>query len=88
MQATANDVWEKPVYTPKFSAETSNIIRRLAWSINKPMTKTVEMLVMALPAIIDPTKICLSCKDRTDCKACLFSRHFTTDEKSALLKAL
>lgn len=83
-----NCTWEKPVYTPKFSAKTSNVIRRLAWSLSKPMTKAVEQLVMALPAIIDPAKICLSCKDRSDCKDCLFSRHFTTEEKTAILAAL
>jgi len=76
------------IYTPRFSAGTSFIIRRLAWSLDKPMTKAVEQLVMALPAIKDPSKICLACQDRTDCKGCIFSRQLSAEEKSAILAAL
>jgi len=76
------------VYSPRFSAETSAIIKRLAWSMGKPMTKAVEQLVMALPAIVDPAKICLACQDKTNCKACIFSRHYTEEEKAAFLAAL
>ena len=76
------------VYTPKLSAVASSAIRRFAWSLDKPMTKAVEQLIFALPAITDPSKICLSCKDRSDCKGCIFSRPLTADEKSAILAAL
>jgi hypothetical protein len=79
---------EKRVYTPDFSAQTSAAVRRLAWSMGKPMTKAVELLVMALPAIKDPSKVCLACQDRSDCKGCIFSRHITAEEKTALLAAL
>jgi hypothetical protein len=79
---------EKRIYTPQFSAQASAAIRRLAWSMGKPMTKAVEQLVLALPAIKDPTIICLACKDTSDCKACIFSRHLTSEEKTAILAAL
>jgi len=80
--------FEKRVYTPKMSFESSEIIRRLAWSLNLPMTKAVERLVNALAVITDPTKICLACKNKSACKTCIFSRQFTEEEKAALLAAL
>ena len=80
--------FEKRVYTPQFSAPVSAAIRRLAWFMGKPMTKAVESLVLALPAIVDPAKICLSCQDRADCKPCIFCRQITAEEKAALLAAL
>ena len=80
--------FERRVYTPQFSAPASAAIRRLAWLMEKPMTKAVESLVLALPAIVDPSKVCLSCKDRADCKPCIFCRQITAEEKAALLAAL
>jgi len=80
--------FEKRVYTPQFSAPASAAIKRLAWSMGKPMTKAVESLVLALPAIVEPSKICLSCQDMSECKACIFCRHITAEEKAALLAAL
>jgi len=82
------NVIERRVYTPQLSAEASAAIRRLAWSMDKPMTVAVIKLIMALPAIIDPSKICLACKDKTDCKGCIFSRHLTAEDKKAILEAL
>jgi hypothetical protein len=82
------NVIERRVYTPKLSAEASDAIRRLAWSMDKPMTVAVIKLIMALPAIIDPAKICLACKDKTDCNGCIFCRHLTAEDKKAILEAL
>ena len=82
------DKFGRCVYTPQFSADISAVIRRLAWKMEKPMTKAIETLVLALPAIVDPAKVCLSCQDKSDCKTCLFGRHFTDEEKAALLTAL
>jgi hypothetical protein len=56
--------------------------------MGKPMTKAVESLVLALPAIVDLAKIYLSCQDISDCKACIFCRPITAEEKTALLVAL
>jgi recombinational DNA repair protein RecR len=78
---------EKRIYTPQLSAVASAAIRRLAWSMDKHMTKALEQLVMAIPAIKDPSKICLACQDRSDCKGCIFSRHLTAEEKTAMLAA-
>jgi hypothetical protein len=83
-----SNLLERRVYTPKLSVEASDAIRRLAWSMEKPMTVAVIKLIMALPAIIDPSKICLACKDKTYCKGCIFSRHLTAEDKKAILEAL
>jgi len=79
---------EKRIYSPQLSAEASASIRRFAWSMDKPMTKAIEKLIMALPAIIDPTKICLACQDKSDCKNCIFSRYLTAEDKKTILEAL
>jgi len=76
---------KKLIYSPQLSAAASTAIRRLARSLDKPMTKTLEQLIFALPAIIDPAKICLDCKDRQDCKACIFGNPLTAEEKKLLL---
>ena len=86
--AMQTNEFEKRVYTPQFSAPVSAAVKRLAWSMGKPMTKAVESLVLALPAIVDPAKICLSCQDMSDCKACIFCRPITAEDKTALLAAL
>ena len=87
-QSTGKGLNMSGAYMPQASREVSAIIRRLAWKQSKPMTKTIETLVMALPAIIDPSKVCLACKDNSNCKACIFGRHFSDEEKAALLAVL
>ena len=76
------------VYSPKCSPQASATIRRLAWYKGIPMTKALESLVMALPAIIDPSKICLACQDKAGCQECIFRCQITAEEKTALLAAL
>jgi len=76
---------QKRSYSPQFSDAASAAIRRLAWVTGKPMTRTLHNLIMALPAILDPSKICLSCLDNSSCKDCIFSRYYTAEEKAALL---
>jgi len=80
--------FEKLIYTPQFSAETSGAVRRLAWFMETHMTKAVKAVIEALPAVIDPSKICLSCKDKTECKICIFSRQYTAEDKAELLAVI
>ena len=82
------EVYERNAYTPQFSLTVSAAVRRLAWFLKKPMTQTIKLLVLALPAIIDSTKICNTCKDKSICKSCIFSHNHTAEEKAALLAAL
>ena len=79
---------ERRFYTPKFSGPQSGAVRRYAWALEKPMTKVMSNLVSALPAIVDPAKVCLACQDKSFCKACIFGRSYTEAEKAALLADL
>ena len=85
MKRTIN---EKLIYSPQLSAVSSDAIRRYAFSKNQKMTKALNQLILALPAITDPSKICLSCKDKSGCKSCIFGRSITAEEKAVILAAL
>jgi hypothetical protein len=78
----------KRIYSPELTATGADAIRRLAWSMDMHITKALDQLIKAIPAIKDPSKICLACQDKTICKDCIFSHHLTAEEKSALLAAL
>jgi hypothetical protein len=60
-------------YTPELSDEASCTLRRIAWALHMPMTKALDILMNAIPMIIDPKKICAGCKDKTRCQGCIFS---------------
>jgi len=60
-------------YTPEMSLEGSQILRRIAWSLDKPMTKTLEFVMKNITLFIDPKKICGKCKDNSICRQCIFS---------------
>ena len=60
-------------YTPELSMESSRIIRRIAWSLDKPMTQTMEILVKNITMFIDRKKICSKCRDNSFCNECIFS---------------
>ncbi len=83
-----NNVTNKRYYSPQFSKMAAVSVRRLAWALDKPMTLTVDFIVKLLPSIIDPSKICLSCKDNTRCQGCTFRSQLSETEQAALLAAL
>ena len=60
-------------YTPELSYEASCTLRRIAWSLNKPMTKTLEWIFTDLVKSIPSGAICEACKDKSKCSACSFS---------------
>ncbi len=60
-------------YTPELTDQTSSTLRRIAWSLNKPMTKTMEWILTDLIKFIPSGAICESCKDQTKCVTCPFS---------------
>jgi len=78
----------KRFYSPQFSELAAVSVRRLAWAINKPMPAAVDLIIRLLPSIVDPAKVCLSCKDNTKCKGCTFCNPITPQEQAALLAAL
>ena len=60
-------------YTPELSMEASCTLRRIAWTLNVPMTKAIERVFEHLPQILDRQKICDGCRDKTKCTRCAFS---------------
>jgi hypothetical protein len=72
------------MYTPQFSDTATISVRRLAWALKKSMPKTVDLMVSLMPSLVEPSKVCLACRDQTKCQACIFSRKFTQQEQAAL----
>ena len=70
-------------YTPEFSMQASSTLRRIAWAVGKPMTKTAEDIMQFLPQIIDKKIVCKNCRDKSKCKNCVF--HGRIDKKNAKL---
>jgi hypothetical protein len=59
-------------YTPELSDYHSATLRRIAWALGKPMTKTIETLFDNLDLTVDPAKICERCRDKSHCDSCYF----------------
>ncbi len=63
-------------YTPQISQKGSATLRRLAWYMRKPMTKSLELLIeltAAKMAEMRPGEVCNQCKDDSICEVCPFS---------------
>ena len=59
-------------YTPELCIEDSVALRRIAWSIGLPMTKTLSKIISLAVGKKDYHKICEKCKDRSKCDTCMF----------------
>ena len=62
-------------YTPELSQIGSATLRRLAWHLQKPMTKSLEMLIELTTtkmAEMRPGEVCNQCKDDSICEECSF----------------
>ncbi|MES0489506.1 MAG: hypothetical protein ABUK01_05895 [Leptospirales bacterium] len=70
-------------YTPEFSMKASSTLRRIAWAVGKPMTKTAEDIMDFLPQVIDKKLVCKRCRDKSKCKDCVFFGR--VDRKNAVL---
>ena len=68
-------------YTPELSYRSSCTLRRIAWALNIPMTKTLERIFEHLPEILDRKKVCEGCRDKTRCDDCVFKNNNSTDYK-------
>ena len=63
-------------YTPELPQISSATLRRLAWYVGKPMTKSLEMLIELTAtkmAEMRPGEVCSKCKDNSICEVCPFS---------------
>ena len=76
---------KKRFYSPPFTGLAAVSVRRLAWSMGKPMPAAVDLMVRLLPSVLDPAKVCLACKDNSKCPDCIFCRQITEQEKAALV---
>ena len=65
-------------YTPELSFESSCTLRRIAWALDMPMTKAIEIIFGHLPHMLDPEKVCRSCRDKTKCDSCAFKKEEST----------
>ena len=60
-------------YTPQLSDAASATLRRIAWALDKPMTRTMNTIFIKLPNLMDRTKVCDSCRDPSACNICGFN---------------
>lgn len=60
-------------YTPELTESASATLRRIAWSLGKPMTQTMDAIFIKLPNLMDKDKICESCRDPSACNICGFN---------------
>jgi hypothetical protein len=79
---------QKRFYSPQFSEMASVSVRRFAWAVGLPMTSAVDLIAKVLPSIVQASKVCQLCKDKTKCKGCTFNSSFTPQEQNATLFAL
>ena len=60
-------------YTPELSQKHSCTLRRIAWALDMPMTKAIEAVFDYLSRILDSSKVCEACRDKTRCSDCVFN---------------
>jgi len=62
-------------YTPELSQAESGALRRIAWALEVPMTKTMTIVLNHLGEALDSRKVCEKCRDDTFCSRCIFRRN-------------
>ena len=60
-------------YTPELSFQHSCTLRRIAWALDKPMTKAIGAVFDYVARIIDNRIVCDACRDQTRCGDCIFN---------------
>ena len=62
-------------YTPELSQKYSCTLRRIAWALDKPMTRAIEDVLDYVGKVVDKNLVCQSCRDKSKCSSCLFNGH-------------
>jgi hypothetical protein len=62
-------------YTPELNKEYSAIVRRMAWSMDIPMTKTLNILIDVAVERADTKLICEKYRDNSFCDCCVFNHN-------------
>jgi hypothetical protein len=70
-------------YTPELTQHHSATLRRIAWSMQMPMTQAIGEVFDYLGNTLNPEKICSACRDKTKCASCAFNRKGANDEKGS-----
>jgi len=60
-------------YTPELNESVICSLRRLAWSVQKPMSKVLEEATLSHFTKANKTKVCKYCQDQSKCSICLFN---------------
>ncbi len=68
---------EKKTYSPVINGLNSRNLRRIAWAACRPMTTTLDEIIVYFANILDHKKICASCKDQSFCNECFFNKSQT-----------
>jgi len=67
-------------YTPELSQIGSSTLRRIAWALNEPMTRTIQIIIKEYSESVEPELICKSCRDKTKCSHCLFNNRKSNNQ--------
>ena len=70
-------------YTPELSYQDSCTLRRIAWALDKPMTKAIGEVIDYACKTVDRKKVCEKCRDKTRCETCAFNRKGVPNAKAA-----
>jgi hypothetical protein len=79
---------QKRYYSPQFSEKAAVSVRRLAWALGVSMPAAVDLMVTLVPSVVDPSKVCLSCKDSSKCQGCAFRYRLTPQAQAEVLAVL
>ena len=58
------------LYVPKLSKQSLCRLRRIAWAVDRPMTKTLDAVIEYIACHIDQKAVCTTCRDNSRCKIC------------------
>lgn len=58
------------IYCPRISPRSLCRLRRIAWAVNRPMTKTLDRLIDAACRRINAHSVCNACRDPSTCELC------------------
>ena len=62
-------------YMPKVSRKAISVLRRYAWLQGKPMTVTLDQLILGMVSSLDAKSVCAACKGKeSQCKGCSFEK--------------
>ena len=61
-------------YTPELTMKSSSVLRRIAWALGKPMTRTIEEIMEFMTRVLCSEKVCRYCRDKR-CETCPFNKN-------------